>query len=435
MKNLIFVTLFTILTCQITAQKSRFNLTFTPGQTELTNEQKESIKKIKTWIKPNVSVSIFPLTYNEKSDKIFFAKNARDYANQIVKYAQSIDFEVLGIARNFPSGYRGISVSVNVEYKDPKRINDLAELFPEKPSQFFIIDPNKDTMIIGNEGTKLLFEANSLLCATNVKIELKEFYGMGDYIKSGLPTTSNGQLIETGGSIYLDATAENNPKKKVKINSNKGVAVDFTIGKSDPDMEIFVKDKRFPDRINWVRPNQPRQSMKRKSSWRMTETLLNADGSIKSKQVFTSKAAWEAHLQKRKEDEEKRVQDRKIVQKTQQKMASKLKVYNLGFINCDKFPDEPLMAYNIPADQERAATYYLVFKDVRGVMQGHIRDQQVHFGSVPKNKAATLIVMSYNEKQAYFYNTDLNLGNSTTPKINLKPVKESFLNAQLALLK
>ncbi|PCI97181.1 MAG: hypothetical protein COB15_08220 [Flavobacteriales bacterium] len=433
MKNLIFIAFFTILTHQTVAQKTRYNLLYTPGQTVLSTEQKASIKEICTWIKPKETVSIFPLTYDKEYDKLSFSRSATNYAEQIIVYAKSIGFEIMGTPKNFPSTYRGLSISVNIKYTNPKLINELASLFPEKPSQFFIIDPTKDTVIFGNEGTKLLFVANSLMCPNKVRVELKEFYAIDDYIKSGLPTSSNGKLIETGGSIYLDATAENNPKKKVKIDPNKGVAVDFTIGKNDPDMEIFVKDKRYPNQLNWVRPNQ--KQSKREGSWEMTETILNADSSIQSEQVFTSKEEWEAHLQKQKAAKEKKKRDVKTIQKTQQKMASKLKVYNLGFINCDKFYNEPMMAYIIPADQERAATYYLVFKDIRGVMQGLINNKQVTFGSVPKNKEATLIVMSYNEKQTYLYNTEVNLGKSDIPQIELKPVSESYLNTQLALLK
>ncbi|MBL4592399.1 MAG: hypothetical protein JKX68_01120 [Flavobacteriales bacterium] len=263
---------------------------------------------------------------------------------------------------------------------------------------------------------------------------MKEFYALDDLIKNALPTSSNGKLIETGGSIYLNATENNNKKKQVKINPSIGVAIDFTIGKDDPEMEVFVKDPRYTNQVNWILPRAKRSSSIKKS-WQMTETIYNADKTIRSEQVFHSKEEWEAHLQKRKEEKEQKRKEEEIKQVTKNKMDSKLKIYNLGYINCDKFYNEPMTPFIVAADQKTIAEYYLVFKDVRGVMKGKLYNQQVNFGSVPKNKQATLVAVSFIDKQAYFFNSSINISSSEIPTIILKPVEESFLNQQLALLK
>ncbi len=443
MNKLIIVFLCVFFGSNTIAQKTKYNLMFDQGQVALSEKQKEEIKKILTWIKPKEVVSIFPLTYDTNFDRLFFPRNAKSQADQVMLYAKSIGFEPEGTPRNFPSTYKGLSVCVNVSYNVPKPKNLLSEIFPEKPSQYFIIDPKKDTFIIGNEGTKLLFEAGSLISSKKVKVELKEFYGVGDLIKNGLPTSSNGNLIETGGSIYLNATAHDNEKAQVKINANKGVTVDFTIGKSDPEMEIFVKDPRYPNQMNWV---LPRNKSSITESWQMTETILNAEKSIQSEKVFNSKEEWEAYLkmkkeaeaQKQKNDEAKRLIQKKnneVKRLAQNKMNSKLKLYNFGYINCDKFINEPMIPFFVESDQNTIAEYYLVFNDVRGVMMGKVYNQQVNFGSVPKNKEATLIALSYIDKQAYLYRSTITTGSSTVSNIILKPVEESFLNEQLALLK
>jgi len=133
--------------------------------------------------------------------------------------------------------------------------------------------------------------------------------------------------------------------------------------------------------------------------------------------------------------EEKIKKEAEIKQITNNKMDSKLKVYDLGYINCDKFYDEPMTPFFVSADQKTIAEYYLVFKDVRGVMKGNRQNERVNFGSVPKNKQATLVAVSYIDKQAYFFNCSVKLNNAALPPIVLKPVAESFLNEQLALLK
>ncbi|MFM6983870.1 MAG: hypothetical protein ACKOXF_07040 [Chitinophagaceae bacterium] len=86
-----------------------------------------------------------------------------------------------------------MSVGVGLRFIKTPLASANFGLFPEKPSQFFVIDPLKDTLIIGKEGTRLLFKKGSLMSTKKVQIELKEFYQLGDYIKSGLATVSNGK--------------------------------------------------------------------------------------------------------------------------------------------------------------------------------------------------------------------------------------------------
>ncbi len=430
MNKLIVAVLCTAFASSSFAQKTRYNLTYHPGQIELNDQQKESIKKISTWIKPDQTVSIFPLTFDSIRNRLTFSRKAKLQAAEVANYAKTLGYEIQGIPANFPTSYKGLSVAVNIvlsnpETKQPKPKNSLSDLFPEKPSQFFVIDPNKDTMIIGIEGTKLMFEKGCLLSKQKVKIELKEYYGLDDYIKSGLPTVSNGQMIQTGGSIYLNATDKNNEKKRVSINPSKGVGVDFTLGKDDPDMQVFIKDPRYPMQVNWILPKQKPQVRK---SWQMTETILNADSTIRSKKVFHSKAEWEAYLKKQKQDAE-------IKKTTQKKMDSKLKVFNLGYINCDKFYQEPMVPLIVLADKNTTAEYYLVYTDVRGVMKGKVFNQRVNFGSVPADREAQLIAVSYIDNQTYYFKCNFKAGSSTKPDIVLEPVKETFLNEQLALLK
>lgn len=437
----------------------RYNIVFSPGKTTLTKEHKQKIIAIQKNLLHGEKIAIYPLTTNQEKPKspkgmnsmsnksyystpkprLWFAKNAKEQAQAIAGFAKSLGFEVLGIPSNFPSAYSGVSVSVALKYHEtrsataPEAIAKVPEKevvkpvkvkdhYPEKPSQFFTINPKRDTVIYGNEGTKLFFEAGSMLSENAVEIELKEFYGIADYIKGDLLTVSNGKMLETGGSMYLNATEKENPQVKVQINKQKGVAVDFTLGKDDPEMKIFVKDTRSRQ-MNWILPRTV------KKSWRMTKTIMDAEGRVIETLVFNSKADWDAYLQKEKRDKEIKIA-------TQNKMDSKLKVTNLGYINCDKFNDDPKIPIQLMADQKTSAEYYLVFKDVRGVMKGYRANKsQISFNSVPKGKKAVLMAVSFIGEQAYFYKADITLVSRVNPPIELKPVAESYLNEQLALLK
>ncbi|MEI7596772.1 MAG: hypothetical protein WCK02_13560 [Bacteroidota bacterium] len=430
MKKLILVLLVIASVNNAIAQKVRYNLLFKPEQTKLTETQKNEIAELIENIADGELITIYPLTNDTIFQRLVFAKNAKIQALEIAKYAESIGFKTMGTPSNFPSSYKGLSVSVSLKYYKQQEEPTLAgsmlkNHYPDKPSQFFVIDPTKDTLITGNEGTKLFFGAGSLMSKEKVQIELKEFYTMSDYLKSDLPTISNGEMIQTGGVIYLNATQESNSKQQVKINPDKGVDVDFTIGKADPDMQVFIKDTRSPNSMNWVLPPQT------KIIWEMTETTLDTKGNIISEKKFNSKAEWEAHL-KAEENEKKQEIER---QEARVKFQSKLNIVNLGFINCDKFFNEPMIQYEIAIDAKIKADYYLVYKDVRGVMCAQIENNKAVFGSVPSNKQAILIAVAIIDKQAYYFESPITANSKIFPKVELKPVDESYLNKQLALLK
>lgn len=116
-------------------------------------------------------------------------------------------------------------------------------------------------------------------------------------------------------------------------------------------------------------------------------------------------------------------------------MNSKLQVYDLGYINCDKFYNEPTMPLMVAIDDKFTAEYYLVYTDIRGVMKGDVSGMKVAFGSIAQNREAVLIAVSYVDKQAYYFKCTIGAGGKLTQKVALKPVEEKFLNQELALLK
>jgi hypothetical protein len=431
--------IFLLAFVQLTwAQEQKYNIVFKPAEVLMGEKQKTDINFVASHLMEGETIMFYPLAYDSIYDRYTFSNNAKLQATALAEYASSIGFQVQGFPRNFPSPYSGLSVGVILKYIKPIDPNALAALkprlnglFPEKHSQFFLINPLKDTIIIGNEGTILYLKAGCLLSNKKVQVELKEFYVLGDYIKSGLPTVSNGKILQTGGSIYLNARENDTEKKQVKIDPNKGVGVDFTLGKTDDNMQVFIKDPRTPNELNWILPAKRTV----RESWEITETVLDTEGNVISETKYKSKEEWEQHL--REEKKKKLEQEKKaaIKAETNNKMNSKLQVYNLGYINCDKFYDEPTMPLVVSADLTYTAEYYLVYSDIRGVMKGEVNGSKVHFGSVAQSRDAILIAVSYVDKQPYYFKCSIGAGGKITQKVALKPVDEKFLNQELALLK
>ena len=432
MKKLILAPLLLCLVLTTSAQHSRHNIIFDLGQTELDFSLENEIKKLLQPLNEGQYMTLFPLTFDSLHNRLTYAKNAKSQAEAIREFIKSMQFEVTDLVSNFPSAYRGMSVSITVTLHIPglDPPTTLASHYPEKPSQFFVIDPDKDTIIVGEEGTTLYFKAGVLLCQNKVEVELKEYYGLDDYLKSGLQTASNGQMIETGGTIYLDAVDEIS-KKKVSINQGEGIGIDFTIGKDNPEMQIFVKDPRSSGSINWILPPKPTYTKR----FRVTFSSYDVQSGKRITKVFNSEKEWDEFKRQLELEAEKKRKEYEVKVATRKSMEGKLSVLELGFINCDRFYNEPMQPLQLTADPENPAEYYLIFKDVRGVMKGRISDGKVQFGSVPRFKQCTLIAVSISEDSTYFYKDSFEIGAEKPKAVQLTLTDEAYVNQQLALLK
>ena len=84
-------------------------------------------------------------------------------------------------------------------------------------------------------------------------------------------------------------------------------------------------------------------------------------------------------------------------------------------------------------DPKYNAKYYIVFTDIRSVLNGELKSSEVvNFESVPYKRKASIVAIGYIDKQAYFYSNDITIGTLFNTKIELKPVEETYINEQLA---
>jgi hypothetical protein len=380
------------------------------------------------------SLIIYPVYIDDGNQKLVFSKDADLQAEAIIAFTKTIGFETLGTPRGFPCVHKGVSMSANLKYHKSRYLDNgekpysLQANYPEKESQYFLVNPMRDTTIYGKEGTEIHIPPTALTSRKLVSIKLKEFYSLADLMINDLSTVSNGEMIQTGGSIYLDAR-EHKTEKKVTINPNLGLDIAFTDGRDDPKMEVFIKDPRSA-KMNWIRPSKTVVTMTK--SWSMTETILDPEtNEVISSKTYNSKKEWEDHLNKKAE--EKKTADIIIAKKKAN--YEKLKVYDMGYINCDKFPDEPKIQFMVAADDSIVAEYFVVFDNVRGVLKGETRGNSVDFGAIPSDKAARLIAVSFQGDKTYYYTQNFIAKNTPNAQVALKQVPKSVVDQQLAMLK
>lgn len=120
------------------------------------------------------------------------------------------------------------------------------------PMQLFTINPNMDTVIETMGGMIFAIPAGAFLDAKDpVILEIREALTPMDIIKGGLSTTSNGELLETGGMFYLNAR---NGETSLKINPAKPVYANVPTNEIRPNMQLFDGERKDDGSINWVNP-------------------------------------------------------------------------------------------------------------------------------------------------------------------------------------
>lgn len=82
------------------------------------------------------------------------------------------------------------------------------------PAQVFWLHPSRDTVLVGQQGTRVAVPANAWAVpagSSAVRMELQEFYTTPDIVLAGLSTRTGANLLETGGMLHLTATVNQQP--------------------------------------------------------------------------------------------------------------------------------------------------------------------------------------------------------------------------------
>ncbi|MFN0275587.1 MAG: hypothetical protein ACKVPJ_07575 [Chitinophagales bacterium] len=124
--------------------------------------------------------------------------------------------------------------------------------------QFFSISPSEKSVITGEEGTVLTFDKNSFVHATTgepvtgeVEISLTEYLAYDKMLAGNLNTMCNGNLLETGGMVYIEATAGG---EKVSLKNGSYYQLEMPAKAEAQNMQLFYGEQQN-DRVNWVTPD------------------------------------------------------------------------------------------------------------------------------------------------------------------------------------
>ncbi|NVK03446.1 MAG: hypothetical protein HWD92_01430 [Flavobacteriia bacterium] len=124
------------------------------------------------------------------------------------------------------------------------------------PSHYYTIDPNADTVIETPGGIVVSISDMTFhdrigdIVTDDVQIEIKEALDPFTIVSSGLSTTSNGALLETGGMFYINARKGD---ESLNISEDSPIVVDLPASANTEGMMLF-DGVREGGSINWVNP-------------------------------------------------------------------------------------------------------------------------------------------------------------------------------------
>ena len=133
-------------------------------------------------------------------------------------------------------------------------------------SQYQVIEKiTGNTYLEFDGGTMICVRKNAFLDAagnpvnSNVKVELKEVQSLDEFLEGRLSTQSNGKLLSTSGSYYINATTtEGDP---LTLNKNVGLNVSFPTLSKDNDVELFTGQLTDAGDVNWIPANSKETKM------------------------------------------------------------------------------------------------------------------------------------------------------------------------------
>ncbi|MES2727556.1 MAG: hypothetical protein V4643_10675 [Bacteroidota bacterium] len=126
------------------------------------------------------------------------------------------------------------------------------------PLQTFEINTSSDTIIKGKGGTLITIPKNSFADKNgnpvngNIMFELKEVLTPLDMVLGNFTTTSDGNILQTGGMIYTNAKTNN---ENIFLANNKTLTVHVPTKNRRDSMLIFSGETNPKTQIiNWVKP-------------------------------------------------------------------------------------------------------------------------------------------------------------------------------------
>ncbi len=171
-----------------------------------------------------------------------------------LKTSTSLEFgELKPVAENTSENgkakNRRVDVTIVVQLA-PRIKDDIQDLYKqlEQKKQRHCIDPNRDTVLLLDQGTILFIQAGTFVNQKGcVTISAKEVYKKSDMLLENLSTMSNGKQLESGGMIYIEASSTSGKP----LYPNKDISIFMPTQDYKEGMKLFKGNRDAHNEMNW----------------------------------------------------------------------------------------------------------------------------------------------------------------------------------------
>lgn len=139
-------------------------------------------------------------------------------------------------------------------------LSEVWEALDQDRLQEFRIDAQKGNVVEGKAGTRVWIPEGAFTFANGQKptgpitLRMKEAYAFGDMLIDGLSTHSDGQLLETGGMIFLEAEADG---QELQLGADQAMAVALPTQQLQEGMQLFMGEQAADGTLsNWSATQQ-----------------------------------------------------------------------------------------------------------------------------------------------------------------------------------
>jgi len=317
-----------------------------------------------------------------------------------------------------------------------EQVDNLLSEISEKPQQM-TAPSDKETVVTGAKGTVIHVDPNRLETidgsplGDNIQIELLEMTDNSSMLLNNTQTVSNGEILVTGGAYYLNMTSDG---KQLRMKQGKGLEVEFPKLTED-EMDLFIGERDSLGQMNWVQAEQsfkgkdlevpkkpePKKITKKETYSEIDMIFGHIDG--EESKPLTEKEKEE--LKRQGQEYQREYERQKREYETASKTYESVKLMNFGWINCDRFWNEPSPKTDIQLlvnnDSLTGARIYAVFSDLKSIMTTQYwkgMQDTASFKNVPTGKDLIIIALSAKDETPLIFETTINT--STQKQVNIE---------------
>lgn len=308
-------------------------------------------------------------------------------------------------------------VHIQFEY-DTKLITLESILETVKPaSQGFCIDNTKDTAIVCRKGTIIGIPAGafaSAACSDCIELKIDEMLDVRDMIVNNAHTQSDGQMLSSGGTLFIEATCNG---KKLSGNTEQPITYMFPTNNPQDDMTCWTSSGAQGD-LNWHERTEAKFSpiyADLLGGDGLNRTLMTSQGEAYVRCGFFCKIAkpfgfdfsrtytrrgksWYAYnypseVMAITDPASRRAAMTQIDKnRTQARAYFTGQINQMNNINCDAFPGEKVEPIIVNSSEEGDCIVKLAYPSVNGVMSSPVVDGKAQFYGSSERKAMVVAI-------------------------------------------